>query len=662
MGLSILNAQWKSGLWIGKQANNWYFGNKEGLNFNTSPATPLNDGQIISNGTVGPNESSSGTGSISDSQGNLLFYTNGITVWNKNHTIMQNGQGLYGGSDGNVIQSGLIVPAPGHPNLYYIFSVDNPSQAGQHGLSYSEVDLSLDSGLGAVTSNKNIQLATSVASKVTATFHSDGNQVWVVAHVMDSNEFIAFLVSANGVFTTPVTSSTGETLLISLEDFSGQMKFSPNGKRIGFSNPIFNKKLQVFDFDATTGVISDPIVSMGSDNFSAGFIFGPWGFEFSPNSQLIYVTEGDNLFGFGSSKLHQLNLTAGDETAIIASDVVLKQYVTDDTGHLRTMCGLQLGPDGKIYQREFSQGIFANVINYPNNIGLAAGFDDIGIDTHAVTFFSDGYFPSFIQSYFASGILYDDVTATCAGTEVSFSLLRISDINSVNWNFGDPGSGASNLVSGITAGHVFTTPGAYTVTAEVTSNGAVQATTTQVIIRPGTGTPSDLRLAGCSPLNLNSIKPLFSEGTNVTFYVNNEDAENSHDPILDPESYPLQTETAVIYVRAETAEGCVTISPFSLKTGDCSFPQGISPGADGKNDTLDLTTLGAQYGISELEIFSRYGRKVYEESNYVNGWHGQDRNGGELPTSTYFYVVKLQNPHPLYGNIISKWIYLQRQE
>ena len=81
------------------QTDNWYFGNKAGLNFSTCTPTILTDGQVNTH---------EGVATISDANGNLLFYTDGVTVWNKQHLIMDNGTGLAGHPSST--QSAVIVP------------------------------------------------------------------------------------------------------------------------------------------------------------------------------------------------------------------------------------------------------------------------------------------------------------------------------------------------------------------------------------------------------------------------------------------------------------------------------------------------------------------------------------------------------------------------
>jgi gliding motility-associated-like protein len=85
----------------------------------------------------------------------------------------------------------------------------------------------------------------------------------------------------------------------------------------------------------------------------------------------------------------------------------------------------------------------------------------------------------------------------------------------------------------------------------------------------------------------------------------------------------------------------------------CDIPKGVSPNGDGLNDTWDLTG----YNVKKVEIFNRYGTKVYSKSNYVNEWHGQSDNSNELPDGTYYYVVEF-NDSP----VKTGWVYINREQ
>jgi len=129
------------------EANNWYFGDHAGIKFNPDGSvTTLNDCAMLAPG---------GSAVLSDASGQLVFYTNGSVVYNKNHQVMSNGGDLIGGFESS--QPAIIVQKPGSTNLYYIFAVDADYFASV-GLSYSVVDMNLDGGLGAVTAEKNIIL------------------------------------------------------------------------------------------------------------------------------------------------------------------------------------------------------------------------------------------------------------------------------------------------------------------------------------------------------------------------------------------------------------------------------------------------------------------------------------------------------------------------
>ena len=116
------------------ESNNWYFGSNAGITFSSGAPVALTNGALTT---------TEGVATISDGSGNLLFYTNGVTVWNRNHLTMTNGTGLFG--DGSSTQSAIIVKQPGNTNIYYVFTSDN--DAGPNGICYSIVDMNLSLGL-----------------------------------------------------------------------------------------------------------------------------------------------------------------------------------------------------------------------------------------------------------------------------------------------------------------------------------------------------------------------------------------------------------------------------------------------------------------------------------------------------------------------------------
>ena len=545
----MLYAQFQNGLWTSKEAYYWYMALEKGFNFNQTPMEVLTNGQSYA---------SKGGGTISDADGNLLFYTDGLKIWNRNHAVMLNGNNIASGAQAT--QSGLIVPAPGNPNLYYVFSVAKSNSNG--GIFYSEVDMTLDGGLGGVNANKKVVLhGPGVAEKLTAVHHTDENQVWLVGHRANSNnmatsgDFVAYLITETGIVTTPVVSTVG----LAFHQFKdGQMKISPDGTKIALvhsQGSVGPNILEVFNFDATTGVISAPFLSV-NDRFSS--FSSVWGLEFSPNSKLLYVTEIES-----RSRLYQYNLEAGDAQAIRDSEVIL-----GEVEFLETFYGLQAAPDGKIYMAHNNRD-YHSVINFPNNIGTAAGFEYMSPTTVTIT--SNSAFPGFIQSYFESGILFENL---CSGDATAFSTIRIPGITAVSWDFGDTAS-ADNTSTDLEPTHIFSAPGTYTVTAVITSNGAQQTTTNQVTILPlpAAVAPATQDLALCNDGNGNAVFDLTQytatildgQDANVftlNYYASQADLDGGI-VIAVPDAFSTSGQQIFAQVT-NTVTGCTTVIDFEL--------------------------------------------------------------------------------------------------
>ena len=389
------------------QAANWYFGFNAGVNFNDGGVNSLTDGALSTN---------EGCSVISNEKGELLFYTNGVNVWDRNHNIMPNGNGLNGHPSST--QSAVIVPKPNSDTIYYIFTIIDFFKA--EGLQYSEVDMSLNGGNGAVTSQKNVFLVAPGTEKISAVQHSNGVDYWVTAHLWDSSSFATFKITATGVEATPVISDVGSYHGGAGFNVIGCMKFSPNGKKLAVAKWSTNSFVELFDFNKETGVVSNPVLI---DNFfGADYLDGAYGLEFSTNSQYLYVSDLNQQYY--TSELHQLDLSVFTPSAIKASNVVLAK-------ERRLIAGLQLGPDGKIYvSNTFSS--YLSVIEAPNNKGLSSDYQyrTINLSGRSAIF----GLPSFIQSFFVGKI---EVENTCFNDAVAFDLITSESIDSVLWEFGD---------------------------------------------------------------------------------------------------------------------------------------------------------------------------------------------------------------------------------
>ena len=327
----------------------WYFGQRAGLSFATGAPAPLTNGVMTTY---------EGCAVATTRRGELLFYTDGQTVWNRQHLPMQGGRHLMG--SGSSTQSALIVPDPGSGNVFYVFTV--APQGGPAGLRYSVVDMTRDNGLGDVA-RTNLLLVTPVAEKLAAVRHPNGRDVWVLAHRWNSNAFVAYLVTASGVSQKPVVSNVGATTGGPGGNAIGALKFSPDGTRLAAALWRDNNKFEVYDFNRATGQVSNPRS------------FGPYqeayGVEFSPDGTKLYGTANGN----SSAK----NIAVGAlETQVLQLDLATKKVTTVGHSSNHKIGALQRGPDGKIYVAR-EDNSFLGVIDNPNASGEAVRYLDDGL-------------------------------------------------------------------------------------------------------------------------------------------------------------------------------------------------------------------------------------------------------------------------------------------
>ncbi|MGB3948279.1 MAG: gliding motility-associated C-terminal domain-containing protein [Bacteroidia bacterium] len=412
------------------EGNHWYFGFNAGLDFTSgSPIADLNGGL----------STWEGCSSVSDRNGNLLFYTDGSSVYTSNHTIMPNGTGLLGNSSST--QSAVIVKKPGTDTLYYIFTTPAVSTGG---LYYSEVNMNLNGGLGdIVVSTKNTNLLPIVGERVTATKHSNGVYTWVITKRTNTSDYYAYLINCQGI-QTPIVTTIG---LSAAGLNAGSTVVSPNGKKVAstfFTNTV---GIEILDFDNSTGILSNAITQTLPGTY-------PYGACFSSNSNLFYYSD------IGGGNITQLDLTAGGglSTAVLASSTVIGNVPYVGISSFR--CGaLQLGPDSKIYVAE--NGMFnISVINSPNTVGIGSNFtiDAISLNGKQCGLGLPALFLNFIDT---AVINYN---SACLNSPSLFSLNGDStSIDSVYWSFGDPGSGINNNSTLFSPSHTYSSAGNYTI-------------------------------------------------------------------------------------------------------------------------------------------------------------------------------------------------------
>ncbi len=378
-----------------KRSMHWYFGNKCGLDFSSGQPVADTSGQMVVNKQ---------SATMSDTLGNLLFYTDGETVWNRLNQIMQNGTGLGVGHNAVPWDAAVIIPKPDNNNIYYIFTVDGYASTNQHGFGYSIVDMAQDGGNGAVI-QKNIQLLTPNREQLAATKDASGCGYWIATHEHSNANFRAYHITSAGLDTTPVISTLGTDYSVPQQIYSlnggFHLIFSPNGKKaatwIFGGNFLFTNlfdKLEMFDFDNNTGIFSNAF-QIPVDSTESGICF-------SPDSKKFYVESGEYKL-----HIHQFDLSSNDSTTIHNSRTVVY-----DNPYLNIAEDMAIGYNGKIYLGvEYPLIDSLSVINNPNAPGMSCGVQHYAIGLK-------GRIPNQDLTTFVSNFLIDDTASICSSAGV----------------------------------------------------------------------------------------------------------------------------------------------------------------------------------------------------------------------------------------------------
>lgn len=408
--------------------NQWHFGNNLKLDFNSGIPIKSYESSL---------RSIEGSASVSNCDGDLLFYTDGQTVYNKNHSVMYNGTNLKGESSlYESTQSAIIVKRPMSSSVYYIFTASNI-----HGISYSVINMQSNNGLGAII-QKNTSLSFKPSQKLAVTYHQNGEDIWVVTHYGNSNEFESFKITKTGVSQNSVSSIVGPKHT----GDHGDMKFNQQGTKVG-AVVQDQKMVSISDFNNSSGRFYN---SYGIVNKYGS----PHGVDFSPNGNYMYVSSWGRDGGVYQFPTNQGNI------------FTLKNGISL-SGNFAPYGSLQLGPDGRIYITH-DGGFYLGIIYNPDNYGLFASFVR---DALYVGFGKSTWELSNVT--LVNKIIPDlnGISASdfCVSQPTQFGVLSEKGIVSVLWDFDDPVSGVSNNSASYYPKHTFSSSGNFNVNLTVTT-------------------------------------------------------------------------------------------------------------------------------------------------------------------------------------------------
>lgn len=424
---------------INNTDSSWFFGTQSALSFQTGTAIRA----TITN-TNSSHSFTEGAAVQSSATGQLLFYTNGIHIFNAQQQLTNQSNPMMGNRSA---QSGvLIVPDPGNASQYYIFTKDARENTNPNGFRSSKVQMN-GSAPTLVATNTPITIPAGCSTgNDAAILGGEGitavqtcNGYWIITVIQRPTGFsvAVYQLNANGLtFNSefPLTSQPNASYSAS------NVQVSPDGNRLLVSGFIENGSYLLYDFNKNTGIISNEV------NLNNGPGYGSC---FSPNSQLLYVM---NRAFFAVQ--YNLNVVNIPDTRIEIGKVV------GSPGNM------QLGPDNKIYISQFLTRLA--VIHQPNNIATVG-------NSNSCYFSADGPLVQSQSTYCLPNIITAKM-ATAYNNTISVKPVNCYTYRfnanvcgtSFNWNFGDTAS-SSNTSTLANPTHTFSGEGPFEITLTVGS-------------------------------------------------------------------------------------------------------------------------------------------------------------------------------------------------
>lgn len=323
--------------------------------------------------------------SISDSSGNLLFYTNGIYIANSLDDTLANSTDFNPGylsdswsSNGLPVSQGtLVLPYPEMPGFYYLFHESGDvafSSIQPLSLKYSIIDMNRNNGLGEVI-QKSISLLddTLYLGELNAVKHANGRDWWLVCHRYESNLYYTFLVTNDSII-GPHSQSIGSVLT---NGGDGQCVFSPDGRKLARYNS--ENTLDVLDFDRCSGLFYNAESTFINDSAACG------GVCFSPDSRLLYVGSTNYVYQFNTDSVNFI-----DQRNVVATwDGFYSPFSPLATNFYK----LLLAPNDRIYIISCNSTDYLHEIVSPNDTGVSCNLIQHSIQLPSPNAFSLPNYP-----------------------------------------------------------------------------------------------------------------------------------------------------------------------------------------------------------------------------------------------------------------------------
>lgn len=592
----------------------WHFGARVAIDFSSGNPQTNNTSRLFT---------LEGSASISDRiTGKLLFYTDGDSIWNNQDKAMLPDGRIFGGVPaGSSTQSTLIVRKPQSDSVYYIFTVAENNRP--EGFQYAVIDMSLNGGLGGIVNSKS-QIHASVTEKLTAVYHCNGENIWIIAHEALTNNFIVLLLSDTGVSTPSVIPA-------------GSLHDNVRGYMKAFCDPVLGGKIvsvkpnepigaapELFDFDVENGQIT----FIGTlDAPSSGIV--EYGLSFSSDHTKLYISQ-NQWAGTGPMEIIQYSLDAGGGNI---DSIIASRYVVDSRLRINGGYGaLQLAPDGKIYIAKHAKDTLA-IIENPNLKGAACSFryDGYAINSTLPIGYGKAYFglPNLFEEYYYFDLQLDFKDTVCQDDSLSFKLLSDDIYDIYELIYDDGGMAELNVFNDFTDKYRFIQDGKHKVVLKAISiTGCSRTFVVNVLVHPSP-VPNIIVTDSviCSDETVQ-----FDAGKGYANYIWSTDDTGRLLSVNDSQTYILKVVDSNL---------CSGIDSMHIDIINCTLnslfiPNVFTPNGDNSNDLFLVS--GNNIDAIQLAIYNQWGVTMFKTQDIQTTWNAEYR-GRIVPPGMYVYFL-----------------------
>lgn len=670
-------------MWIGFLASgqqNWHFGTYLHAYF---PKGGL--GPVITNTPASPMYAPYASTTVSDRNGNVLFYCNGGRVFNKNGQEMSESPTTSSGSYYGTYVS--AVPHPKNTNQYYIFTNYRNS-----GLNVAIVDMTLNNGLGNVLPKKiNIsQESVSTENEFVVVKQLYNNGYWVIAQGKGSNQYLSYKIDPDSIYsTTPVISVVGNP---SSNDEkynwrTGSFVSNAAGTELlrSFASNLDVAQAYVLNFDKRCGKITMKYelypIAMQAQLHSAFMCY-------SPDYSKIFACFSDRIQG--GTRIYQYKNTPTQPDVNPVNVGFVPVALSD----------LQKAPDGNIYVSSAdgpnATGL-GSIIRNPNSNNPVFLFNAIDFSKGKSNLNTFEHFPIFVDdtsTIFPQGFNSPEViiNTTCEGDSAYLSLKEPLQCDSFYWNinnsiFRTPKVSVRYTQSGkyplqlvwFVCGFKYKQSDSLIINKKPVFNLGSDTTLcqgTSITLKGPDNVSQYTWLHGPSTQNITVNTPgtytliasngpcSYTDAIEITYhpdlktllgdayFVCDRDNElvklDAGEGFVNYKWTPTEDTTQWIIV-SNLGQYFVVVKDFRGCRGEDNtrverrcpvtafFPNTFTPNADGHNDTFRVT--GTDILVFSIKIYNRWGQLVFEGKHLNDIWDGSF-NGAPAPTGTYVYTAQ----------------------